>query len=261
MQTGYFPCDSHSIYYEIHQEEFLSSNEPVVFLHEGLGSIDQWKSFPHRLMDSEKAAYLIYDRPGYGKSSPVKQREADYLHREADYLMELAKKLSIDTKLRIFGHSDGATLALLFAARYPQACESIVIEAPHVILEDITIRGVKMAIDEWENGSLRKRMKKYHGNNTDSMFSSWASFWSNPQHYSWNILEEMKSITCPVFFIQGERDHFGSFRQGSLIEESITGSYAELLLDDCGHIPHLEQQEIIVSEVQKFWQKSRFEKH
>ncbi len=253
FSEGRLEVNSHTVYYQLFFPKAYTPIAPVVFLHEGLGSIEQWKDFPMKLMQNTDEPFLLYDRPGYGKSSEVRERDAFYLHAEAENLKILLAKLEITQAVRLFGHSDGATLALIFAALYPDLCESIIIEAPHVFIEEVTVNGVKRAMKEWSTGSLKKRIIRYHGNKAQSMFSSWAKFWSKPENHQWNIIAEMNQIICPVLFIQGDNDHFGSFEQGRKIAENCKGNYAEFLLSDCGHIPHLEKEKEVIKASLDFW--------
>lgn len=254
MITNHLKSDSYSIYYELHGP--LHSNAPLlIFLHEGLGSVRQWKDFPMQLSRKLDCKILLYDRIGYGQSSPVSgERKWDYLHQEAaHFLPVLLDHLNVDKPVNIFGHSDGATLALIFASMFPEMVNKLAIEAPHVIIEEKTAKAVFTVIDEWNSGKLKKRMQKYHSEKADSMFWSWAGFWSNPANYSWSIVPELKAITSPLFFIQGLDDIFGTELQAKIVREGISADYQELLMEDCGHIPHLEMQEFVLEKSAAFF--------
>ena len=254
MITNQLKSDTYSIYYELHGPQ--QADLPLlIFLHEGLGSVSQWKNFPKRLSHRLNCRILLYDRIGYGQSSPVSGiRETNYLHQEAAiYLPELLDHLGVDKPVNLFGHSDGATLALLFASIFPEMVNKLAIEAPHVIIEDKTANAIFSVIGEWNSGKLQKRMQKHHPNKADSMFWSWAGFWSNSANYSWSILEELKCIKSPLLFIQGHDDIFGTEHQAELVKSYISADYQELLIDGCGHIPHLEFEDLVLEETASFF--------
>src|SRR6185312_15112895 len=92
----------------------------IIFLHDSLGCIELWRDFPEKLGQSTNCNVLIYDRQGYGQSGPFSgaDRNSDYMELEAGVLNELMKQCDIDHAI-LFGHSDGGTIALLAAAKYP----------------------------------------------------------------------------------------------------------------------------------------------
>ena len=243
----------HEIYFEIIPGK-KNDAKWIVLLHEGLGSIGQWKDFPQQLANKTGYNILLYDRPGYGKSSVVKERHALYIHEEAGIVLpKLLSALKITEPVYVFGHSDGATIALMFAALKPEHCDRVLAEAPHVIIEEITRKGVLGAIQLFGNEKFKNGLKKYHGDKTESMFWSWAGFWSSDEAKNWDMLNELKKIKSPVCFIQGDKDHFGSFRQGEIIRSSISGAYTELLLENCGHVPHFEYPEFVLEKCVSFF--------
>lgn len=242
------------IYYElINAVDLSKANRLLVLLHEGLGSTGQWKDFPETLAEALDIPVLVYDRLGYGKSSPVEERNSGYLIDEAECILpRLLKHFEYEGKVILFGHSDGATIALLYAALYPGKTEKVIAEAPHVFIEDQSVEGVLQTIEAYRNGDLKSRLEKYHGKQTDSMFWGWANFWSQESSRKWNMLSLLQRIESPVFFIQGDKDNFGTLKQGEVIGDLVMGDYEELIIENCGHIPHFEAKEEVIKTIVNF---------
>lgn len=218
------------------------ANSPtLVFLHEGLGSIEQWRDFPVELCEATGLNALLYDREGYGKSAPISgSRGHDYMHKEAwEVLPKLLEQTELD-KVILVGHSDGGTIALLYAARFKQQVVGVITEAAHVFVEDVTLKGIRNAQLTYEITPLRSRLARYHGDKTPQMFSSWADTWLSDDFRNWNIEEHLKAVQCPILAIQGVEDYFGTEKQILSIVDKSTGRAEKLLIHGCGHTPHFQ---------------------
>lgn len=238
----------------IRVDQNRNENIILVFLHEALGSIGQWKAFPEQLCKKLQLDGFVYEREGHGHSSPFnKERTVNYLHDYAwDELNELIETaFSRDKKIILIGHSDGGTIALLYAARFPKNIVACITMAAHVINEPETIAGIKPAIDAFKAGKL-VGLEKYHGNQTEELFYAWANTWKSAEFRDWNICAEIESIRCPVLAIQGLTDQYGTEKQLELIKASVSGKVKTVLLPTCGHHPHLELPNQVVSEIQQF---------
>ena len=227
----------------------LSPERPgptLVFLHEGLGSVAGWRDFPCTLCDRLAAPGLVYSRRGYGRSTPLGDaRPTDYLHREAwDVLPALLARTGIERPMLI-GHSDGGSIALLYAARFdPRA---IAIMAPHVFVEDVTIAGIVEARKAWNEGKLRTPLARLH-EDPDGAFFGWNDGWLSPAFRMWNIEGELPNIRCPVLAIQGYDDQYGTMEQLDRIARGAP--HAVLLkLEHCGHAPQRDQPERVVDAI------------
>jgi pimeloyl-ACP methyl ester carboxylesterase len=235
-------------YYEFHK---LSDDAlTMVMLHEGLGSVAQWKNWPELLHKEIKINVLAYDRSGYGKSSPTpSDYPFDYLRHEAkDILPKILDSLNIK-RAHLFGHSDGATIALLAAAYHPNRVESVISEAAHVIIEEVSLKGI-LQIKESFTEKLKKALQKYHGDKAEWVFYHWAHTWLKPEFHSWNMLEELQQIKSPVLAIQGEHDEYGSYQQLEIIDKNCPAKL--IYLSNCGHHPHFEQEEKVLVETKLF---------
>lgn len=236
-----------------------SENTPIVlFLHESLGSIAQWKDFPKNLCNELQLPGMVIEFPGYGFSdAESKKRNERYLHEFAwDYLPDFLATLSIENPLFIVGHSDGGTNALLFSAKFPKKVCGIVTIAAHYLNELETIAGIQSAIEAYEKGKL-KGLEWYHGNKTDRLFTAWAATWCAPEFEKWNITNDIKGIKTPTFVIQGDQDQYGTAQQAEGIIEYLTHANSGFIFD-CGHQPHLEHQKTVIGGISLWRQKQNF---
>lgn len=230
------------------------SETVILFLHEALGSIGQWKSFPEELCQQLQLPGIIYERTGHGQSPALPgERKSDYLHNYAlKELPEFITFLSESFKIKEFillGHSDGGTIALLYTAHFPEKIKAVITLAAHVINEPETIAGVSPAVKAYEAGKL-DGLKKYHGEKTEALFYAWANIWRDPSFKNWDITNEIKPINTPLLSIQGKDDQYGTEKQLKLIEESTQAQTS--LLENCGHHPHLEQKDLVIEQITSF---------
>lgn len=245
--------------YELHYERIIPDNienEEVVilFLHEALGSIGQWKDFPKEVCSRLGLEGIVYERSGHGQSSPLaSKRDTNYLHNYAlRELPEFLDALDEQRKILLVGHSDGGTIALLFGAKYPEQIVGTVTMAAHVINEPETVAGIDPAVHAYEAGKL-DGLKKYHGEKTDALFYAWADIWRNPKFHSWDITNEISFQNGKGLFIQGAEDQYGTEKQIKLIESNFKGKSKAIILDNCGHHPHLEQADQVLNLIENWW--------
>ncbi|HEY9758726.1 MAG TPA: alpha/beta hydrolase [Oculatellaceae cyanobacterium] len=232
------------------------SKPTIVFLHEGLGSIAQWRGFPDNVCSATGCSGLVYNRAGYGNSSPAKlPRTIDFMHQEGQVVLpELLKKFNVQNAIFV-GHSDGGSIALIFAANPTIPVHSMVLIAPHVFVEDITVQSISRAQEEYVRGNLKSRFAKYHPH-TDHTFLSWSNSWLNPEFRKWNIQPFLPEIKIPVLVIQGEQDEFGTFKQVEAIQKECSGAVDVVLIPECGHRPHIEFPETTLACTIRFIQQS-----
>lgn len=231
-----------------------TARAPLAFLHEGLGSVSMWRDFPAQVCAATGRAAWVYSRQGYGQSSAIAdvrgagRRGADYMHREAwEVLPALLKALGI-TRPLLLGHSDGATIALLYASRHPVA--GCIAMAPHVMVEDISLRSIAAARQAYEQGDLRHRLAKHHAD-VDGAFWQWNDVWLSDAFRSFDIRQHCASIGAPLLLIQGHDDPYGTMAQ--VDEISARAPHAQTLkLANFGHNPHKDQAQAVVQAIQSF---------
>ena len=229
----------------------------VVFLHEGLGSLAMWRDFPQRLCDAAGCRGLVYSRPGYGRSTPRAAEEAwalDFMHRQAhEVLPALLRALGVDSASDppwLFGHSDGGSIALLYAARFGAAVAGAVVVAPHILVEDLSVSSIEQARRAYRQGDLRARLARYH-DDPDSAFWGWNAIWLHPPFRDWTIEDEIAAITCPLLAVQGLDDEYGTLEQIRGIARRVPGTEL-LVLEACGHSPQRDQPQRLIEAAAAF---------
>lgn len=219
------------------------SMPPLVFLHEGLGSVELWRSFPVDLRAASGGpATLVYSRHGHGRSDRAAlPRPTSYMHHEADVVLpQVLAHFGIEAPVLV-GHSDGASIALLYAgAGHPVS--ALVLMAPHVFVEDLTVHSISTMHEEAADGALLDRMARYH-DDAAATFKGWLDVWLSSEFRSWNIEERLASIDRPILLIQGDADPYGTTAQLDAIERQVGGPTRRLMLSGVKHGPHLERPE------------------
>lgn len=228
----------------------------IVLLHEGLGCIEFWKDVPDRLAHLTGCRVLAYDRWGYGHSDPLTlPRAGDYLQHEATVaLPEVLQACGIERPL-LFGHSDGGSIALWYAAAFPQQPLGMVTAAAHVIVEDITLAGIRTALTAYRDTEWRQKLALFHGDKTDLMFRAWAETWLRPEFADWSMTAVLPQIVCPALILQGEQDEYGTPEQVAAIVRGCSGPTEAWLIPDCAHIPHLQQKALVLARLAEFFER------
>jgi pimeloyl-ACP methyl ester carboxylesterase len=216
---------------------------PIVFLHEGLGSVAMWRDWPSQVCEATGRAGIVYSRRGYGESDSVPDVRGtgrllpDYLHREAlEVLPGLLDELRIESPV-LLGHSDGGTIALLHAAHLGAA--ACIAMAPHVIVEDISVQSIAQAREAFETGGLKERLARFH-RDVDGAFWQWNDIWLSPAFREFDIRVDCRRITAPVLALQGIDDPYGTLRQIDEVAPTA-GPFRQEVLQACGHSPHRDQ--------------------
>lgn len=238
------------------QEE--SKDAPlVVFLHEGLGSLAMWKDYPQRLCDAGGYRGLVFSRPGYGRSTPRRRAErwpVDFMQQQASgVLPAFFARLSIGQRGErpwLFGHSDGGSIALLYAALFPNAVAGVVAVAPHIFVEDVSIRSITAAREAYLATDLRARLARYH-DDPDSAFWGWNDVWLDPAFRGFSIVDVLDGLRCPILAAQGEDDEYGTLAQITGIRAHVPRTEI-VVLDRCGHSPHRDQPQALTQAVTDF---------
>lgn len=229
-------------------------NKPtIVFLHDSLGSAQLWRDFPSKLSEATQYNVLVYDRLGYGKSFPMPthERENNYMETEADILNDILNKFNISDVI-LFGHSDGGTIALITASKYPEKIKAVICEAGHIFVEEVTVKGVQDALEAYQTTNLSERLQKYHGDKVPMMVKAWTEIWLSERFRSWNIEYLLKNIKSPLLFIQGEADEYGTLDQVEKTISQVSGSAEKLIIPNIGHTPHKESPQLVLNKAAEF---------
>ena len=233
------------------------SGPVLVLAHEGLGCVAMWRDFPALLHRRTGLSVFAWSRAGYGGSDPaVLPRRIDYMHVEGrDVLGAVLDAAGIEDAVLV-GHSDGASIAIVHAGAHAQPSDSriraLVLLAPHVFCEDVSIASIRAAGRAYRDGGLRERLTRYHGNQVDAVFFGWHDAWLRPEFRQWTIEAFLPGITVPVLLIQGARDAYGSAAQLDAIERGVAGPVTRRWLEGCGHAPHRERPRETLDAIEAF---------
>jgi pimeloyl-ACP methyl ester carboxylesterase len=246
--------NGHKINYEFINKSYETQDKPfLIFLHEGLGSIKQWREFPVLLSNKVGYPALLYDRYGYGKSESLREpRKTNFMDDEAlKVLPEILEALNIN-KTILIGHSDGGTIALIYASVFKEKVICVITEAAHVFVEKESIEGVRSAVRAYKKGALKRLLYQFHKDNTESMFYGWADIWLSEDFKDWNIKNILPRIEAPVLAVQGKDDEYGTVNQVNSILNNVSGPAESLLIENCGHIPHFQAEEKVLNKMTEF---------
>lgn len=241
------------IFIHVYQCHLPKTETTLVLLHDSLGSVELWRDWPRLLSEQLQCDVLVYDRIGYGKSQPMQTflRTYNYLEKEGEFLENLRQVLNLG-KVAVFGHSDGASIALWYGVLYPENTTALVIEAGHVFVEDATLKGVTDAKKAYEETDLKHRLVKYHGERVENLCYAWFTIWLDPKYRNWTMVDELYRITSPLLFLQGDLDEYGTLDQVEKTIAQVSGIAEKHIFEQVGHIPHKEQKELTLTRIVSF---------
>lgn len=243
----------HSLEYASWPPPAPSAATPILLLHEGLGCVSMWRDFPAALATRTGRRVGAYSRLGHGRSGPrTAPHAAGFIHDEARHVLpEVLDTLGFEQAV-LLGHSDGGSIALLFAAWYPTRVTALVLEAPHVFVEPISIASITEMKAAYASTDLPSRLAKHHGTNTEGAFRGWNDIWLHPAFEAWNIEDVLPDVTCPTLVVQGTDDEYGTARQVEAIRQQAGGRVETAWLSACGHSPHRDQPEAVLTSIAAF---------
>ena len=224
---------------------------PIVFLHEALGSVTHWRDFPQRVADGCGCEAVIYSRHGHGRSSPRSDAfTSSYLHDEArTWLPALLDALGLHEPF-LFGHSDGASIALIAGGAAMRRYSGIVTMAPHVMVEESGLEGIERARRAYRETDFAERLARHH-DDPEGVFRRWHEAWLSPAHRNWNIEDCLPGIACPVLVIQGDADEYATMEQVDRIAR-LAPHVETLKLAACGHAPHRDRTDTVIAATASF---------
>ncbi len=225
----------------------------LILLHEGLGSTALWRNFPDELAQATGFGVFVFSRAGYGFSDLADlPRPLNYMTREAeDVLAEVLDQINIRNGILV-GHSDGASIAAIYAGSVvDERIKGVVLMAPHFFTEEPGLNAIAAARVEFEKGTLRERMQKYH-RDVDNTFYGWNDSWLHPEFKQWNVSAVLDQITVPVLAIQGNDDQYGTLAQIEVIKTRCRAPVESLILENCRHSPFIEQATLVLNAIALF---------
>lgn len=244
ISETYLDIDNYQLF--IKQIKHIDENREkavLVFLHDSWGCTEMWNDFPEKLVEISGLDALIYDRQGYGKSSPftINKRTNHYLHNEAAELIRILDTLNIK-KAVLYGHSDGASIALITAALYPERIDGLLVEGAHSFVEKICLNEVRKSRELAKHNALLKSLAKFHGDKAPELFRIWHETWLSDEFSSWTIVPLLKDIRVPVLGFQGDRDEFGTIEQLNSLKKEIPSEVTVAEIPNAGHTPRKEAE-------------------
>ena len=215
----------------------------LVFLHEGLGSVSLWRDFPDAVCERTGCSGLVYSRAGHGGSDArLDARSPCFMHDDALVVLpRVLETCGVDDVILV-GHSDGASIAIIATGMGTVAPRGLILEAPHVFVEELTIDSIRRASERYRSADLRDRLARHHGANVDALFEDWTRVWLSPDFASWNIEACLNGVNRPTLVIQGQDDEYGTPEQVKAIERALGEKCEVLMLPDCRHTPHVDQR-------------------
>lgn len=226
----------------------------IVLLHEGLGSISTWGSFPSALAERTGLGVFVYSRAGHGRSSAATlPRPLDYMQRHAvEVVPKLLDAIGFEHGV-LFGHSDGASMAAWHAGRIQDPrVRGLILMAPHFFTEPESLAEIRRARESFTMGSLRPRLARHH-DDVEAMFRGWNEAWLDPDfETSFDLTAALPAIRVPILIVQGKGDPYGTIRQVRAAEERCRVPVETVLLEECGHAPYRDQSAATLEAVADF---------
>jgi pimeloyl-ACP methyl ester carboxylesterase len=247
------PVGKHHLFARAWSAPLSSRKAPIILLHDSLGSVELWRDFPEALCVATGRDVIAYDRLGFGKSDiypgPIK---LDFIVKEAtDFLPAVLAAFDVG-QFVLFGHSVGGEMSAIAAAEFPQSCVALITESAQAFAEDVTLEGVRRARITFADPAQIDRLKRYHGEKAAWVVSSWIDSWLSPALADWTLAPWLPKLQCPVLALHGDSDEYGSRKHPDMIVK-LAGSPATLgLVSNCGHVPHREQQDLVLGLVRDF---------
>jgi pimeloyl-ACP methyl ester carboxylesterase len=224
---------------------------PIVLLHDSLGCVRLWRTFPGALAEATARRVIAYDRLGFGQSDGRTDKLGrDFIHEEAvEFFPALREQWGFD-RFVLFGHSVGGGMAVNCAAEFPGACEALITESAQAFVEDRTHAGLRAAEASFENPEQLERLKRYHGEKAQWVLEAWIRTWLSPEFQGWSLDDVLPRVQCRTLAMHGSEDEYGSVRHPERIARGTGGEID--IIQGAGHVPHREREEWVCARVREF---------
>lgn len=231
----------------------MAKAEPIVLLHDSLGSVELWRGFPAALAQTTGRQVVAYDRLGFGRSGVRKGvLPPTFIKEEAEYFLPTVFDYFRLNKVVLFGHSVGGAMAAACASRHPDVCAAVVTEGAPAFVEDKTVRGLLEAKANFHHAEQLDRLKRYHGEKARWVVDSWTETWLGTVYAAWHVAAEAPGVACPFLVLHGDSDEYGSMQQPEAYAKLSRGPSQLVVVKDCGHVPHREQPDAVLAAVVDF---------
>jgi pimeloyl-ACP methyl ester carboxylesterase len=226
---------------------------PVVLLHDSLGCVEMWRSFPAALAERLNRPVIAYDRLGFGRSSArTALPSLRFINEEAEIFLPAILEALGQNKAIAFGHSVGGCMAVAWAGRHPAVCPGVITESAQAFVEEQTREGIRRSVADFDDPATLAKLARYHGAKAPWLLRAWRDIWLSPEFADWSLESDLRKVRCPLLAIHGDRDEFGSSRFPEAICEFAGARSEKLIIPDCGHVPHREQQDVVLQAMARF---------
>ena len=234
-----------------------AARAPIVLLHDSLGSVEQWREFPAALALATGREVVAYDRLGFGRSTPRATRPGvAFIDEEARTFFPAIRQALGMRRFALFGHSVGGAMAVVIAASSADACDAVITEAAQAFVEARTLAGIRAAAAQFSEPSQFARLARWHGDKARWVLDSWTEVWLAPEFANWSLDANLARVRCPLLAIHGDEDEFGSEEFPRRITARAGGRSELAILKNCGHVPHRERQDAVLSLAAAFLERS-----
>ncbi|HTM76341.1 MAG TPA: alpha/beta hydrolase [Devosia sp.] len=223
------------------------SGRPLILVDHAMGD---WASLFHigqELAERQPSRRIIaWSRPGCGNSPAMAEAAGiDPLVQEARVVLPaLMSALGIATA-DFLCHSDGATMAMMFAALFPDRVGRVVAIAPYGFADSQFADNTHaLPAEEYASG-LTMRLGAQHAD-AKATYRRWRERRLSNITSGWSALDVLAGMTAPLLLIQGTMDEFNSPEQISAVAEAVSGPVNWVLLRNQGHFLQHDVPEQIV---------------
>lgn len=234
------------------REDLLICDVPLVLLHDSLGCVGMWRSFPEQLASTLKRPVIAYDRLGFGQSQQMHESmPLTFIEDEMHSAFVAVKEFFKLNHYALLGHSVGGGMAVCIAARDPN-CSHLISIAAQAFVELRTRDGIRAAQKSFEDPKQFARLNKWHGPRAKWVLDAWTIPWLSSEFDDWGLEPFSSKVMCPTLVIHGVNDEFGSVAFPQAIYDSVGGYKELMLIEHCAHMPHRERTEAVIEKVKEF---------
>lgn len=235
------------------QPNTVNNATSIILLHNSLGCVALWRDFPERLAQASQRRVIAYDRLGFGQSDAHPNTlEMSFIRDEADGdFLAVYQQLQL-SKFVLLGRSVGGGMAVGCATAFPDDCVALITESAQAFVDEKVLQGIREAKENFSHPSQLEKLKRYHGEKAQWVLDAWTETWLSDSFNEWNLESELARITCPVLCLQGDNDEYCCIEHPQQIAKGVAGSANIKIIANCGHDPHREQPDAVITEITDF---------